>query len=462
MQITNEWKAPGNSAILGRNQYVALNLSANSAKSKKPLSPYQKPCKHMSEAIVVDGTERGRIAKVCAEPNCRVHFADRRAPNPAQTAKEREQRRKDLERQKVEATVRHRTLAEVLKRIGAPLDRADLALVASALLNKLEPLRRELLARRHKLIEGPASEVTHPQVQQGIARLLWQPDEGALSKLLIEVVLLECTDRAPTSDPDVLIATAKRHRVDVDKLRKAVEQEFTAKRAKQEAKQTKAAKKAEERDRHAVEKRIHDARLPRMKTLEEFDFNQAPQIPAAKIRELAEGGYIGRAEPVVLMGECGTGKTHLATGLCVAACRQKRRVRFTTAANLVNELVEAQQHNGVRRVLARWMRYDVIALDEVGYVPLAEIGAEFLFQVIAERAERASMIVTTNLPFSEWTQVFPNPRLCKALLDRITDRAHIIETGTDSYRFRRTLEVRNKKKVARSGGSVVVTASATT
>ena len=160
-----------------------------------------------------------------------------------------------------------------------------------------------------------------------------------------------------------------------------------------------------------LQKRLHDARLPRMKTLEEFDFNQAPQIPAAKIRELAEGGYIERAEPVVLMGECGTGKTHLATGLCVAACRQKRRVRFTTAANLVNELVEAQQQNAVRRVLARWMRYDVIALDEVGYVPLAEIGAEFLFQVIAERAERATLIVTTNLPFSEWTQVFPNPAL---------------------------------------------------
>jgi ParB family chromosome partitioning protein len=119
VQITNEWKAPGNSAVLGRNQYVALNLSANSAKSKKPLSPYQKPCKHMGEAIVVDGTERGRIAKICAEPNCPVHFADRRAPNPAQTAKEREQRRKELERQKLEATVRHRTLAEVLKRIAS-------------------------------------------------------------------------------------------------------------------------------------------------------------------------------------------------------------------------------------------------------------------------------------------------------------------------------------------------------
>ena len=194
--------------------------------------------------------------------------------------------------------------------------------------------------------------------------------------------------------------------------------------------------------------RIHDAKLPRVKTLEEFDFAQASQIPAAKIRELAEGGYIERAEPVVFLGECGTGKTHLTTGLCVAACRQKKRVRFTTAANLVNELVEAKQHNAVKRVLTRWLRYDVIALDEVGYVPLAEIGAEFLFQVIAERAERAAVIVTTNLPFSEWTQVFPNPRLCKALLDRITDRAHIIDTGTESYRFRRTMEGRQKKKAS--------------
>ncbi len=243
VQITNEWRTPGNSTVLGRNQYVALNLTAKSAKSKKPLSPYQKPCKQMTEAIVVDGTERGRTVKVCAEPTCPVHFADRRAPNPEQTAKEREQRRKELERQKLETTVRHRALAEVLKRVGAPLERADLALVASTLLHKLDPLRQELLARRHKLVEGAASEVTHPQVQQAIARMLRQPDEGALSKLLIEVVLLECTDRAPTSDPDVLIATAKRHRVDVDKLRKAVEQEFTAKRAKLAARQKKAAKK---------------------------------------------------------------------------------------------------------------------------------------------------------------------------------------------------------------------------
>jgi DNA replication protein DnaC len=206
------------------------------------------------------------------------------------------------------------------------------------------------------------------------------------------------------------------------------------------------AAEIEERERHVVEQRIREARFPRLKTLEEFDFSQAQHISAAQIRELAEGEYLKRAEPIILLGEAGTGKTHLCTGLCVAACRQKKRVRFVTAAGLVNELVEAQHHNQLGRALARWSRYDLIALDEVGYVPLAEIGAELLFQVIAERAEKATVIITTNLPFSEWTQVFTNARLCKAMLDRLTDRAHIIETGTDSFRFRRTLEKRQKKK----------------
>ena len=205
---------------------------------------------------------------------------------------------------------------------------------------------------------------------------------------------------------------------------------------------------SEERDRHAIANRTRDAQLPRMKTLEEFDFAQTPQIPAAKIRELAEGGYIERSEPVVLIGECGTGKSHLATGLCLEACRQKRRVRFTTAAALVNVnwwKPNWVQQSGAAHAMARWQRYELIAVDEVGYVPLADVGAEFLFQVISERAEKAALIVTTNLPFSEWTTVFPNPRLCKALLDRITDRAHIIETGTESFRFRRTMERRKKK-----------------
>jgi DNA replication protein DnaC len=196
----------------------------------------------------------------------------------------------------------------------------------------------------------------------------------------------------------------------------------------------------DEREQNTIERRIKDAHLPRFKTLEEFDFTQSSSISPTPIQELANGGYLERAEPIVLIGDCGTGKTHLLTGLCVAACRQKRRVRFATAAGLVNELVEAKHQLQRRRVISRWSRYDLIAIDEVGYVPLAEIGAEFLFQVISERAEKAAVILTTNLPFSEWTQVIPNARLCKALLDRITDRAHIIETGNESYRFRRTIK----------------------
>jgi DNA replication protein DnaC len=205
------------------------------------------------------------------------------------------------------------------------------------------------------------------------------------------------------------------------------------------------AAELEEREQRAIARRIREAHFPRLKTLDDFDFQQTPQVSATQLAELAGGGYIERAEPVVFIGDSGTGKTHLLTGLCVAACQQQRRVRFTTAAGLVNELVEAKQQLQLRRVLARWARYEVIAIDEVGYVPLAEVGAEFLFQVIAERAEQSAVLLTTNLPFSEWTQVIPNARLCKALLDRITDQAHIIETGTESYRFRRTLERRRRR-----------------
>lgn len=204
------------------------------------------------------------------------------------------------------------------------------------------------------------------------------------------------------------------------------------------------AAELEERERNAIARRIFEARLPRLKALEEFDFSQTPQVSAARIHHLAEGAYIQKAEPIVFLGEPGTGKTHLATGLCVAACRQRRRSRFTTAAALVNELVEAKHQNQLSRALGRWSRYELIVIDELGYVPLAEAGAELVFQVIADRAEKAALIVTTNLPFSEWPQVFPNTRLCKAMLDRLTDRAHIIETGTESFRFRRTIATRQK------------------
>jgi len=198
----------------------------------------------------------------------------------------------------------------------------------------------------------------------------------------------------------------------------------------------------EERERNAIARRIVEAHFPKVKTLEEFEFEKASQVPAPLIRNLAGGGYLDRAEPVVLLGETGTGKTHLAIGLAVAACQRRKRVRYTTAAALVNDLMEAKDKSELNRITRRWTRYELIVIDEMGYEAIPESAAELLFQVIAGRAEKAAVIVTTNLPFSEWTTMFPNARLCKAMLDRLTDQAHIIETGNESYRFRRTLEKR--------------------
>jgi DNA replication protein DnaC len=206
----------------------------------------------------------------------------------------------------------------------------------------------------------------------------------------------------------------------------------------------------EEREQNAVARRIKEAHFPKVKTFEEFNFQEAQHLPAALIRQLAEGNYIGKTEPVLFLGDTGTGKTHLATALGVAACRQRKRVRFTTAAEMVNELVEARHNNELSRVTARWTRYEVLVIDEMGYVALAEAGAEMLFQVIAGRAEKAAVVITTNLPFSEWTTVFPNARLCKAMVDRLTDRAHIIDTGDESYRFRRSLEKKQRNREGRS------------
>jgi DNA replication protein DnaC len=195
----------------------------------------------------------------------------------------------------------------------------------------------------------------------------------------------------------------------------------------------------EEREKNVVARRMKEAHFPKVKTLEEIDFETATHLPAARLRKLSEGEYLIRTEPVIFLGDTGTGKTHLATALAVAACQQRRRVRFTTAAELINELVEARENNEVSRAVSRWMRYELIVLDELCYVAMPEPAAELLFQVIAGRAERAGVIVTTNLPFSEWTTMIPNARLCKAMVDRLTDQAHIIETGTESYRFRRTV-----------------------
>jgi DNA replication protein DnaC len=202
----------------------------------------------------------------------------------------------------------------------------------------------------------------------------------------------------------------------------------------------------DERDRHVIERRLKEARFPKVKTLEEFDFQMTAHLPAARLRKLAEGDYVARMEPVIFLGEAGTGKTHLAIALAVAACRQRRRVRFTTMADLVTELIESKERNELSRVVGRWSRYELIVLDEWGYMAMKEGAVELLFQVISARAERAAIVLTTNLPFSEWATMFPNARLCKAMIDRLTDQAHIIETGNDSYRFKRTLARQKKGK----------------
>lgn len=142
---------------------------------------------------------------------------------------------------------------------------------------------------------------------------------------------------------------------------------------------------------------------------------------------------------MILIGDSGTGKTHLATALGIVACHQGRRVRFATVAALVNELQEAQDEHQLSRVVRRYAGIELLVLDELGYVQTAASGAERLFQVLAERNEAASIIVTTNLPFGEWTRVFADPRLCRAVVDRLTFGAHIIETGTESWRLRQSL-----------------------
>jgi len=205
------------------------------------------------------------------------------------------------------------------------------------------------------------------------------------------------------------------------------------------------AERAERRER----RRLLDARFPVLKRLEDFRFDDNPSVPQATVATLAEGSWIADRESIILIGESGSGKTHLATALAVCACQQGRRVRFTTLAALANELQEAESRRELTRVVGRYARIELLVLDELGYLALPEGAAELVFQVISERNERASLIVTTNLPFGEWTKVFPDARLAKAVVDRLTHRAHIIETGTESWRFKHGL-ARSKRRGARA------------
>jgi DNA replication protein DnaC len=200
-------------------------------------------------------------------------------------------------------------------------------------------------------------------------------------------------------------------------------------------------------------RRIAEARFPRIKRLADCNPDAIPGIPdaipgiAATLAALAAGAWIDAGEPVVLLGDSGTGKTHLLIGLGLAACEQGRRVRYATTAQLVNELAEAADQRQLSRVVGRYGRLDLLLLDELGYVQLDPRGAELLFQIITEREERASIAIGTNLPFSEWGTVFPDPRLVAAIVDRVTFNAHIVETGTQSYRLA-TSKTSNRKRAS--------------
>lgn len=192
----------------------------------------------------------------------------------------------------------------------------------------------------------------------------------------------------------------------------------------------------DDRDTRRRQRRVHEGKFPRLKRLEDLDLTVLPNLPAATLAALSAGAWIDRGEPVVLLGDSGTGKTHLLIGLGIAAAETGRRVRYITTAALVNELVEAADDKQLSRVVGRYARLDLLLLDELGYVHLDPRGAELLFQVITEREERASVACASNAPFSEWNQTFTDPRLAAAIVDRLTFNAHIIQTGSDSYRLR--------------------------
>ena len=199
-----------------------------------------------------------------------------------------------------------------------------------------------------------------------------------------------------------------------------------------------------ERERRMVERRIKEAKFPAVKSLDSFDFQALPSLNKPLVLELARSEYVARRENIIAVGNSGTGKTHIALGLGLAACQKGLSVGFVTAAALVHELIEARDEKRLLRLQRQLAMHKLLIIDELGYVPLSQTGAELLFEVFSQRYERSAMIVTSNLPFDEWTSVFGSERLTGALLDRLTHHVHILEMNGESYRL-----AHSKKRVRR-------------
>lgn len=207
----------------------------------------------------------------------------------------------------------------------------------------------------------------------------------------------------------------------------------------------------EQREANRIEKAIAHAKFPVLKDLSSLDFTAVQNISKQKVLELAQGGYITQAENIILIGNPGLGKTHIATGLALAACRQGKRVRFFGVASLVNEMLAANHELRLSKLTAQITKLDLVVLDELGFIPFSKEGSQLLFQLCSDLNERVSVIVTTNLRFGDWNSIFGDDKMTVALLDRLTHKGHILEFMGESYRFRQRMHMGEQATATETG-----------